>query len=66
MFIRCWNIKCLNDPVKHLTIHFHVQKHLVAPFGLIEIQVNKYNVSQLSFQNWAYLFNYDHSNGDRI
>jgi hypothetical protein len=55
MFIRCWNIKGLNDPIKHSAIHFHVQKHLVAPFGLVEThvrEVNKDNVSKLLFQNW--------------
>lgn len=28
--------------------------------------MNKDNVSRLLFQNWAYLFNYDRSNGGHI
>ena len=69
MFIECWNIRGLNDPVKHSAIRCLVQKHLVALFGLVKThvrEVNKDNVSRLLFQNWAYLFNYDRSNGGHI
>ena len=41
----------------------------VAPFAFVEThvrEVNKDNISKLLFHNWAYLFNYDHSNGGRI
>jgi hypothetical protein len=54
MFIGCWNIRYLNDPVKHLAFHCIVQKHSVAPFGLVEThvrEVNKDGFSRLLFQN---------------
>jgi hypothetical protein len=60
MFIKRWNIKGLNDPIKHSAFCCLLQKHLVAPSGLVEThvrEVNKDNVSTLLFQNWAYLFN---------
>jgi len=58
MFIGCWNIRGLNDPVKHSAFCSLVQKHSVAPFGLVEThvrEVNKDNVSRLLFQNWTCL-----------
>jgi hypothetical protein len=58
MFIGCWNIRGLNDPVKHLVFCSLVQKHLIAPFGLVEThvrEVNKDNVSRLLFKNWTCL-----------
>jgi hypothetical protein len=68
MFIEYWNIRGLNDPVKHSAFRCLVQKHSVALFGLVEthVAVNKDNVSRHLFQNWAYFFNYDHSNSGRI
>jgi hypothetical protein len=58
MFIGCWNIRGLNDPVKHSAFCSLVQKHSVALFGLVEThvrEVNKDNVSRLLFQNWTCL-----------
>jgi hypothetical protein len=60
MFIKRWNIKGLNDPIKHSSFCCLLQKHSVAPSSLVEThvrEVNKDNVSRLLFQNWAYLFN---------
>ena len=60
MFIKRWNIKGLNDPIKYSAFCCLLQKHSVAPSGLVEThvrEVNKDNVSRLLFQNWAYLFN---------
>jgi hypothetical protein len=69
MFIGCWNIRSLIDPLKHSAFCCIVQKHLVAPFGLLETrvrEVNKDRACALLFQNWSYLFNYDQSNGGHI
>jgi len=43
MFLGCWNIRGLNDLLKHIEFHCLVQKHIVTPFGLGETRVREVN-----------------------
>ena len=52
MNIGCWNIRGLNDPLKHLEMHHLIRHHRVTFFGLVETQVRKSskdNVSRFFF-----------------
>ena len=50
MIIGCWNIRGLNDPIKHSELRRLIHQERIALFSLVETQVkdkNKDNVSQL-------------------
>jgi len=69
MIIRCWNVRGLNDPIKHSELRHLIQQERVTPFGLVETWVrdkNKENVSQLLLRNWYFLYNYDFSCRGRL
>jgi len=62
MIIGCWNVRGLNDPIKHLELRRFVHQERIALFGLVETRVrdkNKDKVSQLLLRNWYFLYNYD-------
>jgi hypothetical protein len=62
MIIGCWNVRGLNDPIKHSELHQLIHQERMAFFGLVETRVkdrNKDNVSQLLLHNWSFLYNYD-------
>jgi hypothetical protein len=41
MYIGCWNVRGLNDPLKHSKLHHLVQKERMALLGLIQTQVRE-------------------------
>jgi hypothetical protein len=48
MIIRCWNVRGLNDPIKHSELRRLIHQERMAFFGLVETRVrdmNKDNVS---------------------
>ena len=54
IFIESWNIRGLNDLVKHSAFCYLIQKHSVALFGLVKTHVrdvNKDSVSTLLFRS---------------
>ena len=62
MIIGCWNVRGLNDPIKHSELRRLVHQERIALFGLVETRVrdkNKDKVSQLLLRNWYFLYNYD-------
>ncbi|KAI9386499.1 hypothetical protein POPTR_010G033266v4 [Populus trichocarpa] len=64
MIIGCWNIRGLNDPIKHSELRRLIHQERIALFGLVETRVkdkNKDNVSQLLLCSWSFLYNYDFS-----
>jgi exonuclease III len=64
MIIGCWNVRGLNDPIKHSALRRLIHQERIAHFGLVEIRVrdkNKDNVSQLLLRKWSFLYNYDFS-----
>jgi hypothetical protein len=68
MIIGCWNVRGLNDPIKHSALCRLIHQERIALFGLVETRVrdkNKDNVSQLLLRNWS-LYNYDFSCRGRI
>ena len=69
MIIGSWNVRGLNDPIKHSALRRLIHQERIAPFGLVETRVrekNKDNVSQLLLRNWSFLYNYDFSCRGRI
>jgi len=69
MIIGCWNVRGLNDPIKHSALRQLIHQERIALFGLVETRVrdkNKDNVSQLLLRNWSFLYNYDFSCRGRI
>ena len=69
MIIGCWNIRGLNDPIKHSELRRLIHQERIALFGLVETRVkdkNKDNVSQLLLRSWSFLYNYDFSCRGRI
>jgi exonuclease III len=64
MIIGCWNVRGLNDPIKHSALRPLIHQERIALFGLVETRVrdkNKNNVSQLLLRNWSFLYNFDFS-----
>ena len=54
MIIGCWNVRGLNDPIKHSELCQLIHQERMVFFGLVEIRVrdrNKDNVSQLLLRN---------------
>jgi len=43
MIIGCWNVRGLNDPIKHSELRRLIQQERVAPFGLVETRVRDRN-----------------------
>jgi hypothetical protein len=69
MIIGCWNVRGLNDPIKHSALRRLIHQERIPLFGLVETRVrdkNKDNVSQLLLRNWSILYNYDFSCRGRI
>jgi len=69
MIIRCWNVRGLNDPIKHSALRRLIHQERITLLGLVETRVrdkNKDNVSQLLLRNWSFLYNYDFSCRGRI
>ena len=69
MIIGCWNVRGLNDPIKHSELRQLIHQERMVFFGLVETRVrdrNKDNVSQLLLRNWSFLYNYDFSCRGRI
>jgi len=64
MIIGCWNVRGLNDPIKHSALRRLIHQERITRFALVETRVrhkNKDNVSQLLLRNWSFLYNYDFS-----
>jgi hypothetical protein len=58
MIIGCWNVRGLNDPIKHSELRRLIQQERVALFGLVETRVrdrNKDEVCRLLLHNWSFL-----------
>jgi hypothetical protein len=61
MIIGCWNVRGLNDPIKHSELRRLIHQERMAFFGLVETQVRDRNKD-----NWSFLYNYDFSCRGRI
>ena len=69
MIIECWNVRGLNDPIKHSALRELIHQERITLFGLVETRVrdkNKDNVSQLLLRSWSFLYNYAFSCRGRI
>jgi hypothetical protein len=52
MYIGCWNVRGLNDPLKHSKLHHLVQKERMALLGLIQTQVRERKFGYVGMLMW--------------